>query len=281
MVNHPHSHGPDGAHGNHGAPHDHAHHAHGDHVCWGGGGCGHGHSHRLEVRSLRVRYREVLALEDVSFATECGRSLALIGPNGAGKSTLLKSLAGLLTLDAGSILWRGQPLTGKSHEIAYLPQRGDVDWNFPLTVRALVEMGRYPNLGWWRKFSGHDADIVLRALTAMDLLDLQDRQISALSGGQQQRAFIARALAQEAHVLLLDEPFTGLDQPAQENLSNLFRDLTREGRLLIASHHDLRTVENHFDDVLLLRRRQIAFGPVAEAFTKANLAQTYEATATA
>jgi ABC-type Mn2+/Zn2+ transport system ATPase subunit len=247
-----------------------------EHVCWGGGGCTHSHGHRLEIKDLRVSYQDVLALDGINFGTECGRSIALIGPNGAGKSTLLKSLAGLLRADSGSILWRGKPLTRSSYEIAYLPQRGDVDWNFPITVRGLVEMGRYPNLGWWRKYSQHDADIVQRALTTMDLLDLQDRQISALSGGQQQRTFIARALAQEAHVLLLDEPFTGLDRPAQQNLARLFRELTSEGRLLIASHHDLQTVEGNFDDVLLIKRTQVVFGEVATAFTKERIAQAYD-----
>ncbi|WP_146850338.1 metal ABC transporter ATP-binding protein [Brevifollis gellanilyticus] len=251
-----------------------------EHVCWGGG-CAHAHHHRLEVRDLRVSYREVLALDGINFATECGRSIALIGPNGAGKSTLLKSLAGLLPMESGSIIWRGQPLTRSSHEIAYLPQRGDVDWQFPITVRGLVEMGRYPNLGWWRGYSKHDSDIVQRALTAMNLLDLQDRQISALSGGQQQRTFIARALAQEAHVLLLDEPFTGLDKPAQDNLSRLFKELTAEGRLLIASHHDLQTVTGYYDDVLLIKKTQITFGDVATHFTQEKIAEAYGGTSVA
>jgi ABC-type Mn2+/Zn2+ transport system ATPase subunit len=262
--------------------HEHDHrtcgqtHAEG-HVCWGGGGDASSHQqHRLEVEHLRVNYREVLALDEITFATECGRSIALIGPNGAGKSTLLKTLAGLRQPDHGQIRWRGKPLTRSSHEIAYLPQRGDIDWNFPITVRGLVELGRYPNLGWWRSFSRHDDEIVERALAAMQLHDLQERQISALSGGQQQRTFIARALAQEAHVLLLDEPFTGLDKPAQENLSKLFRELTHEGRLLIASHHDLQTAPEIFDDVLLLHRRQIAFGEMSTTFSKENIARAYE-----
>ncbi len=248
----------------------------GDHVCWGAG-CSHEASHVLEVQQLEVSYREVLALENINFRAACGRSIALIGPNGAGKSTLLKALAGLLPVRQGRVLWRGKSLRRGSHEVAYLPQRGEVDWNFPITVRGLVEMGRYPNLGWWRAYSRHDDDMVQRALEAMQLLDLQDRQISALSGGQQQRAFLARALAQEAHVLLLDEPFTGLDKPAQENLSRLLRDLSAEGRLLIASHHDLQTVEGFFDEVLIIRRQQIAQGPIAEAFTAQNLALAYEA----
>ena len=249
-------------------------HGHPDHVCWGAAPSA-SHHHRLRVSGLTVSYREVLALENVAFETECGRSIALVGPNGAGKSTLLKTLAGLLTPESGTIEWRGQELTKSSHEIAYLPQRGEIDWQFPITVRGLVEMGRYPNLGWWRGYSKHDEEMVQRAMEAMQLLDLQDRQISALSGGQQQRAFVARALAQEAHVLLLDEPFTGLDNPAQENLSVLFRDLTREGRLLIASHHDLATVPVLFDDVLLLKRHAVAFGAVAEVFTSTNIAAAY------
>lgn len=254
----------------------HQPHTHGDgHVCWGAHE-NHAHHHRLEVTALNASYREVKALQDVTFATECSRSLALIGPNGAGKSTLLKCLAGLIRPDAGKIIWRGKTLTCSSREIAYLPQRGDIDWNFPITVRGLVEMGRYPSTGWWRRYAKHDADIVQRALSAMQLLELQDRQISALSGGQQQRAFIARALAQEAHVLLLDEPFSGLDKPAQDTLSGLFRDLTKEGRLLIASHHNLQTVANIFDDVLLLKAgHQIVFGTVNESFTQTRIAEAY------
>ena len=253
----------------HGA-HDHTH----DHVCWGGGQA-HTHHHRLEVSDLCVSYNEVRALEGINFATECGRSIALIGPNGAGKSTLLKSLAGLILPDSGNIIWRGKRLTKSSHEIAYLPQRGDVNWDFPITVRGLVEMGRFPNLGWWRRYSDHDESMVKRALEAMDLMDLQGRQISALSGGQQQRVFLARALAQEAHVLLLDEPYTGLDKPSQEILAGLFRELTKEGRLLIASHHDLQTVESIFDDVLMLRRTQGAVGPVKNVFTTGNIDTAY------
>ena len=244
------------------------------HVCWGGGQ-EHTQHHRLQVSALSVSYQDVLALENISFDTECGRSIALIGPNGAGKSTLLKALAHLIAPDHGQILWKGQRVEKSSNEIAYLPQRGDVDWNFPITVRGLVEMGRYPNLGWWKPYSRHDGEIVERALAAMELLHLQKRQISALSGGQQQRTFIARALAQEAHVLLLDEPFTGLDKPSQETLQRLFRDLTHEGRLLVASHHDLATVPGIFDDVLLLKRKQLGFGTVKDVLTSDAVAEAY------
>ena len=250
-------------------------HMHGDHVCWG-----HSHEphrpHQLAVQGVAVSYREVRALEDISFQTECGRTVALVGPNGAGKSSLLKAMAGVIRPDAGEVFWRGQPLLAAHQEIAYLPQRGEIDWQFPITVRGLVEMGRYAQLGNWRRFREHDREIVDKSLEAMELKDLAERQISALSGGQQQRTFIARALAQEAHVLLLDEPFTGLDTPAQEMLQRLFRSLAAEGRLLIASHHDLSTVPDIFDEVLLVRKRQFAFGPITEAFTEANIATTYQ-----
>lgn len=181
-----------------------------DHICWGAH-ASHPDRHRLEVRNLSVYYGSLLALDGISFSITCGHTLALMGPNGAGKSTLIKALAGLLRPDSGEILWNGSPLHDTPGEIAYLPQRSDVDWSFPITVRALVEMGRYPSLGLWKKFGRHDRDIVEKSLHALGMESLADRQISELSGGQQQRAFLARALAQEAHVLLLDEPFTGLD----------------------------------------------------------------------
>lgn len=249
-----------------------------DHVCWGAGHSGHD-AHELKVEDLHVSYRDIHALCGVGFTTRCGRSLALIGPNGAGKSTLLKTLAGLLPLDSGRVLWRGSALTKSSRELAYLPQREEVDWRFPITVRGLVEMGRFPNLGLWKSFDRHDHEIVERALQAMELADLQDRQISELSGGQQQRTFIARALAQEAHVLLLDEPFTGLDRSAVEALRRLLRELTVEGRLIIASHHDLESVPEIFDEVLILHKHSVAFGPTGSVFTKENLDRAFGAAA--
>ena len=211
-----------------------------------------------------MSYRRVLALENISLATSCGNRVALIGPNGAGKSTLLKAIAGLVPREKGSILWRGTTVKKWSREFAYLPQREDVDWSFPITVRGLVEMGRYPQTGWWRKFSTTDSLAVDKALESLGLLDLQDRQIRELSGGQQQRAFLARSLAQEAHVLLLDEPFTGLDRNASQLLGELLNKLAHEGRLIIASHHDLNSVPRLFDEVLVLATRSVAFGPVAD-----------------
>jgi len=238
--------------------------------------CAHcGRHHELEVEHLGVRYREVDALRDVSFSTSCGACVALIGPNGAGKSTLLKAIAGLLPVANGIIRWRGTKVARWSREIAYLPQRENVDWQFPITVRGVVRMGRFPQAGWWRPFSKADDAAIDRAIGMMDLQDLQDRQISHLSGGQQQRVFLARALAQEAHVLLLDEPFTGLDRPSKTALAANLRHLTEEGRLVIASHHDMDTVRDIYDEVLLLRRHMIAYGAVTEVFTDEKLDETF------
>jgi ABC-type Mn2+/Zn2+ transport system ATPase subunit len=239
-------------------------------------GCAHhGHHHELVIDGLSVHYRRVPALEHISLATSCGNRVALVGPNGAGKSTLLKAIAGLVPRSAGTILWRGVAVGKWSREFAYLPQREEVDWAFPITVRGLVEMGRYPQTGWWRKFTAADDAAVDAALDSLALADLQHRQIRELSGGQQQRAFLARALAQEAHVLLLDEPFTGLDRNSAQTLGALLENLARQGRLVISSHHDLDSVPRLFDEVLVLATRALAFGPVAETLTPALIASTF------
>ncbi len=250
-------------------------HSHDGHICWGGGQAHPAH-HQLQVSGLCLSYGGTPALQDVSFRTSCGHTLALIGPNGAGKSTLLHVLAGLLRPTAGSVLWSGAPLTTQRHEIAFMPQRSDVDWAFPITVRQLVEMGRFPALGPWRAPRRHDADIVDKALDALGLTALQGRQIGALSGGQQQRAFLARALAQEAHILLLDEPFTGLDIPGMRSLGALLRALAAEGRLVIASHHDLATAADIFDESLLLKTSLLAAGPTPAVLTDANLRLAFD-----
>jgi manganese/iron transport system ATP-binding protein/manganese/zinc/iron transport system ATP- binding protein len=161
-------------------------------------------------------------------------------------------------------------------EIAYLPQRTTVDWDFPITVRGMVEMGRYQVLGWRKRFREEDGRAVDKALEAMELEDLGDRQISALSGGQQQRAFLARALAQEAHVFLLDEPFSGLDKPAQDLLAGAIRHLAKAGNLLVVSHHDLRTVRDLFDQVIFLNGELVAFGDTGLVFTAENIQKTFQ-----
>ncbi|MBC7979429.1 MAG: metal ABC transporter ATP-binding protein [Armatimonadetes bacterium] len=245
---------------------NHAHHE----------GCAHhGHHHELVIDQVSVAYRDILALDKVSMATSCGNRVALIGPNGAGKSTLLKAIAGLVPRRGGEILWRGTSVRKWSREFAYLPQREEIDWSFPITVRGLVDMGRYPQTGWWRRFSDEDKMAVDVALDSLKLNDLQDRQIRELSGGQQQRTFLARALAQEAHVLLLDEPFSGLDRNAAMLLGDLLAKLAGEGRLIIASHHDLVSARVLFDEVLVLNTKQLAFGSIETVLTPEMIAETF------
>lgn len=235
----------------------------------------HSHHHELEIEGLGVRYRDVLALEGVSMASSCGNRVALVGPNGAGKSSLLKAIAGLVPRSSGEIRWRGTSVRKWSREFAYLPQREEVDWSFPITVRGLVEMGRYPQTSWWRRFGEEDERAVEGALESLNMLDLQHRQIRELSGGQQQRAFLARSIAQEAHVFLLDEPFAGLDRNASMMLGDLLEKLAGEGRLVIASHHDLESAKVLFDEVLVLNTMQVAFGPVAETLTAELISETF------
>jgi ABC-type Mn2+/Zn2+ transport system ATPase subunit len=209
-------------------------------------------SHQLVVSDLTVSYSRIPALHHIGFQVQCGECVALVGPNGAGKSTLLKALAGLLPLETGSISFHGHAVRGATSDFAYLPQREAIDWDFPATVRGLVEMGRYLKVSWWRRFGQEDHAAVDEALKAMQLEELEGRQVSALSGGQQQRAFLARSLAQQAHVFLLDEPFTGLDKTTQDNLRELIRGLRAQGKLIIASHHDLKTIPEMFDRVVFV-----------------------------
>ncbi|HVE15625.1 MAG TPA: metal ABC transporter ATP-binding protein [Chthoniobacterales bacterium] len=230
-------------------------------------------SHLLQIRDLTVSYHRIPAVHHVNLELRCGHCIALLGPNGAGKTSFFKALVGLVKPETGSVSLGGH---GQLHrDIVYLPQRENVDWDFPVTVRGLAQMGRYTRLGWWRRFGAEDHAAVDRALATMELTDLAHRQISALSGGQQQRAFLARALAQEAHVMLLDEPFTGLDRPAQTLLSQAMQRIVSAGNLVIASHHDLKTVPDLFQQVIFLNGELIAFGDTAEIFTEANIERAY------
>ncbi len=232
-------------------------------------------SHSLEIDNITVSYGRVPVLHHLQLSLSCGQCVGLIGPNGAGKTTFLKAIAGLVPLETGSISLHGERLKKSFRKVSYLPQRESIDWDFPITVRGLVEMGRFPEMGLWKSFSAEDAKIVEEALRALNLIDLADRQIKALSGGQQQKVFLARCWAQRAHVYLLDEPFNGLDKNAQEDLSAALRLLAREGKLIIASHHNLKTVPELFDQVVLLNGELIAAGAVSDVFRPDLIERTF------
>ncbi|MBC7099199.1 metal ABC transporter ATP-binding protein [Candidatus Bipolaricaulota bacterium] len=228
----------------------------------------------LEVDHLYVDYDGRPALEDVSFSLQGGERLAIVGPNGAGKSTLLKVIAGVLSPSSGEVRIRGFDPCGHIC-IAYLPQRSEIDWRFPVTVYDVVMMGRVGRLGLLRHPGPRDRALVRDALEAVGLLELAKRRIGELSGGQAQRMFIARALAQEAELVLLDEPLAGLDAPSQEAILRLLSLLEERKVTLLLSLHDLDIAAEHFPKVLLLNRRVIGLGSPAEVFTPGRLVEAF------
>lgn len=230
----------------------------------------------LDVSRLSLRYNGNVALENISFHLHIGERVAVVGPNGAGKSTLFKVIAGVLQPNAGDVAVYGtRPLAHSC--IAYIPQRAQVDWNFPVTVADVVMMGRSAKLGPLGWPGKRDWDLVKRALETVDLTPLSKRQIGQLSGGQQQRMFIARALAQEAELMLMDEPLSGLDLPSQESLLNVLDRLKRENVTVMVATHDLDQAARHFDRILLLNHRLIAFDEPAAVLHTDNLLRAYGA----
>jgi manganese/iron transport system ATP-binding protein len=228
----------------------------------------------VEVRDLRVDGDEAPILAGVNFSLAQGESLAVVGPNGAGKTTLIKALAGLIKPSAGEIRIFGGP-PGKHLCLGYLPQRSEAEWNFPATVLDVVLMGRVGRNGLFRRLTRADRLKAEEALSRVGLSHLSRRRIRELSGGERQRMLIARALAQEARILLLDEPLAGLDAPAQEDILSLLRDLSQQGLLVLVSIHELDLVSNYFDRALLLRNRPVALGRPQEVLTPENLRAAY------
>jgi ABC-type Mn2+/Zn2+ transport system ATPase subunit len=230
---------------------------------------------RLEVDKIIVSFNGRPALQEVSFQVPHGAQVAVVGANGAGKSTLFKALVGLLPVRSGRILIHGQPL-GSHHDcVAYVPQREDVEWRFPVTVEDVVMMGRFRRQGWLKRSSPQDRAAVANSLAQMGIAPLAKRSLGELSGGQQQRAFLARALAQEPHLLLMDEPFTGVDIATQEATLELLAELKIKQVTIMISTHDLSLAARHFDLVLLLHRRVVAFGPPAEVLTAQALSEAF------
>lgn len=229
----------------------------------------------IDVEDLTVAYGEIPVLWDVDLQVPEGVLCAIVGPNGAGKSTLIKSILGLVTPAAGRVLIQGRVYDEVRRKVGYVPQRGSVDWDFPTTVLDVVMMGRYGELGWFRRPGRNERRLSMEALEQVGMDHLASRHISELSGGQQQRVFIARALVQDAQVYLMDEPLQGVDAQTEKAIIELLRDFRAKGKTVVCVHHDLQTVPEYFEWVMLLNVKRIASGPVDEVFTDENLRQTY------
>lgn len=229
----------------------------------------------LSVSQLTVNYDKTPVLWDITFKVPQGVLVGIIGPNGAGKSTLLKSLLGLVDPLSGKVEFRGLSLKKVQQKLAYIPQKETVDWDFPLTVEDLVLMGRYGKMGLFRRPRPADKQACLLALEKVGMLEFKDRQISHLSGGQKQRIFLARALAQDAEIYFLDEPFAGIDLASETLILRLLKDLAKRGKTVFVVHHDLPDIEAHFDWVVMLNMRLTAAGPVKEVYNPETLAATY------
>ncbi len=222
-----------------------------------------------------MAYREKPVLWDIDLAVPSGVLMAVVGPNGAGKTTLIKAMLGLVKPVSGEVLVHGKRYSARSQTVAYVPQRGTVDWDFPTTVFDVALMGTYGRLGWFRWPGEAEGTATAEALARVGMTEFAHRQISQLSGGQQQRVFLARALVQDSPVYLMDEPFQGVDAVTEKAIVDILRELRGRGRTVVVVHHDLQTVPEYFDWVTLLNVRKIASGPTAETFTPENLRQAY------
>ncbi len=234
------------------------------------------HSSAIQVSNLTVSYGPVPALLDVSLEIPQGKLVGVIGPNGSGKSTLIKSILGFVKPDVGSVKLFGQEAAKAKGRVAYVPQRGAVDWDFPITVREVALMGRYGTKRWWQDMSKSDYALADRSLSQVRMSDLANRQIGQLSGGQQQRVFMARALAQDADILLLDEPFAGVDAATERAMLSVLTDAKQKGKTMVVVHHDLETAAEYFDLLILLKQRLFAFGPPDQVLDPQLLSEVYE-----
>jgi manganese/zinc/iron transport system ATP- binding protein len=229
----------------------------------------------LTVRDLTVAYREEPVLWDIDLTVPSGILMGIVGPNGAGKTTFIQTILGLVDAAAGDVRIFGAPYDEQRQRVGYVPQRGSVDWDFPTNALDVVLMGLYGQLGWFRRPGAKEREAARAALDKVGMLDYADRQISQLSGGQQQRVFLARALVQDADLYFMDEPFQGVDATTERAIIELLRELRERGCTVVVVHHDLQTVPEYFDHVMLLNVRRIASGPVEDVFTDENLRLTY------
>jgi len=230
----------------------------------------------LAVSGLSVAYQGQTVLRRVDFELPAGSLMGVVGPNGAGKSTLLKACLNLIPTSSGEVRFFGRPYRDVRHRVAYIPQRESVDWDFPVRAVDVVAMGLYRQIGWFRPVRKRHLDQAHAALAKMGIAELAGRQIDQLSGGQQQRVFLARALVQGADLYLMDEPFAAVDASTERAIVEILRGLRAAGKTAVVIHHDLQSVRDYFDRVLLLNGRVIATGPVEETFTAENLQAAYQ-----
>ncbi|QAA82067.1 metal ABC transporter ATP-binding protein [Aequorivita sp. H23M31] len=229
----------------------------------------------VKVDDLTVAYNYKPVLWDIDLSVPEGILMAIVGPNGAGKSTLIKTILGIIKPIAGSVTIFGKPYDKQRKLVAYVPQKGSVDWDFPTTAFDVVLMGTYGSLGWIKRPGAKEKKIALESMEKVGMLSYRNRQISQLSGGQQQRVFLARALAQDASIYFMDEPFQGVDATTEIAIINILKELRKAGKTVVVVHHDLQTVPEYFDWVTFLNVKKIATGPVKEIFNDDNLTKTY------
>ncbi len=235
----------------------------------------HPRSSPMSIHDMTVAYHRRPVLWDIDYNTPPGNLIAIVGPNGAGKSTLIKAVLNLVPTVSGQVSFFGEPYKKQRRRVGYVPQRSSVDWDFPVNALEVVTMGLYRSIGWFRPVTKKHRQAGMAALDRVGMADYAKRQISQLSGGQQQRVFLARALAQEADLYLMDEPFAGVDAATERAIVAVLRELKDAGRTAMVVHHDLQTVQEYFDEVVLLNMRLIASGPVGDVFTEENLRATY------
>lgn len=233
-------------------------------------------SQTIDVKNLSVSYSGKKAIQDVSFSLDSGKLIGIIGPNGAGKSTLIKGMLDLVSKDSGEVKILGQSVDEMRKEIAYIPQRADIDWEFPILVKDTVLLGTYPRLGLFKRPKEKEKKIAMEALTKVGMEDFADKQIGELSGGQQQRVFVARSLAQKADVFFLDEPFVGVDIKSEEIIIDILKKLKNQGKTIFIIHHDLTKIEEYFDEIILINKKIFGAGPVKEIVTPELMEKTFE-----
>lgn len=229
----------------------------------------------ITVKNLTVTYNRKPAIKGINLNIGSGKIIGIIGPNGAGKSTLIKGILGFLPIDTGEVKIFGEPVKDVMKRVAYIPQKEQFDWDFPINVYDVVIMGRYPYLSMFGRPGQKDNEIAIKSLEKLEMIKYKDTQIRNLSGGQQQRIFLARALAQQSDIYFMDEPFVGVDAKTEAAIFKLIRELKDEGKTILIVHHDLSRIKDYFDELILINQTLVAAGPTETVFTKENIERTY------